>query len=83
MAIFSLTGYSSGCGDVPTKRQTSAATSTSPQAGCRDAMYSVRNTQSEGNLQVLQRLFSAENHRKITKKAEKENFFCGKRRKAA
>jgi hypothetical protein len=41
-------------------------------------MYSVRNTQSEGNLQVLQRLFSAENHRKITRKAEKENFFLRK-----
>jgi hypothetical protein len=41
-------------------------------------MYSVRNTQSEGNLQVLQRLFSAESHRKITQKAEKEIFFLRK-----
>jgi hypothetical protein len=78
MAIFSLAGYSPVCGDVPTKRQTFAAASTSPQAGCRDAMYSVRNTQSEGISHSLQRLFSAESHRKITPKAEKEKFFLRK-----
>jgi hypothetical protein len=96
MAIFSLAGYSTVCGDVPTKRQTSHMTSTSLQDRHHPQHLQHPHRRDVGTLCIASEthkakvtykyykgFFQQKTTEKSPEKQKKKIFFCGKRRKAA